>query len=477
MTSAQLCAVSPLLVLGAFVVLGLLVLAVRRSHAFTASLTALGLLASIASLAFAWDYWPCQVTALFFIDPFGLFLMGLVFSAALAVTMLAFGYFARQPGRHEEFYILLLTATLGAAVLVTTNHLAGFFIGLELLSVSLYAMIAYSRASFPGLEGALKYLVLAGVSSAFLIFGMALVYAQTGALSFSAIVSHYASASPGPVDWVALVMILVGVGFKLALVPFHQWTPDVYQGAPAPVTAFIATVSKGAVFALLLRFYAESHVQSSHPMIMVFSLVAVASMLFGNLLALMQDNLKRMLAYSSIAHLGYLLVIFLPGGWAVALPVVFYLTAYFITTLGAFGVVSVLSDPRREAQSLSDYAGLAWRRPWLCGVLVAMLLSLAGMPLTVGFIAKFFVFSVGIRSDLWMLVLVMILSSVIGLYYYLRVIVVMFSRSALATPRTLPATPLVAGVALATLTVLLVGLGIYPSPLLRLLEKFVLILS
>ena len=189
---------------------------------------------------------------------------------------------------------------------------------------------------------------------------------------------------------VGVGLIIVGFSFKLALVPFHLWTPDVYQGAPAPVTAFVATVSKGAMFALLVRYFSVVDLRSHHALVIVFTLLAIASMVVGNLLALLQHNVKRLLAYSSIAHLGYLLVAFLASSVLATTAVTFYLVAYFVTTLGAFGVVTVLSTGEREAESLDDYRGLVVRRPWLAALFTAMLLSLAGIPLTAGFVGKFY---------------------------------------------------------------------------------------
>ena len=212
-----------------------------------------------------------------------------------------------------------------------------------------------------------------------------------------------------------LAMILVGVGFKLALAPFHMWTPDVYQGAPAPATAFLATVSKGAVFAVLLRYFAALGAAESGSLRAVLTLIAILSMFVGNLLALMQANVKRILAYSSIAHSGYLLVALLAARAYAPLAASYYLLAYFVTTLGAWGVVAALSTQEGDADSLEDYRGLAWRRPWLGGALTAMLLSLAGIPLTAGFIGKFYLLTAGVAGRMWLLVIMLVINSAIGL--------------------------------------------------------------
>jgi NADH-quinone oxidoreductase subunit N len=268
-----------------------------------------------------------------------------------------------------------------------------------------------------------------------------------------------------------VALILTGIGFKLALVPFHMWTPDVYEGAPAPVTAFVATVSKGGMFALLLRYFHQSGAHTFAPIFLVFSIIAVASMFAGNLLALLQNNVKRILAYSSIAQMGYLLVAFQIGGPMGTSAAAFYLVAYFVMTLGAFGVVTVLSESQRDADLLDDYRGLFWRRPALALVFTAMLLSLAGIPLTAGFLGKFYIVAAGASAAAWALILILVSTSTIGLFYYLRVVVVLYRPAAgdqtrEPIPRQAPAATLV----LAALTVILVWLGVYPTPLLRVIQ-------
>jgi NADH-quinone oxidoreductase subunit N len=251
----------------------------------------------------------------------------------------------------------------------------------------------------------------------------------------------------------------------------------VYEGAPAPVAAFVASVSKGAVFAVLLRYFAEANAYDNGSVRLVLILIAVASMLAGNLLALLQENVKRLLAYSSIAHLGYLLVAFLAAGPRAAEAVTAYLVAYFVAILGAFGVIAVLSGSDRDAELLADYRGLFWRRPVLACTFTGMLLSLAGIPLTAGFVGKFYVLTAGVGSALWALVLVLVAGSAIGLFYYLRIVVVMFvtplsekaAEGKAAQPRRVPASHLV----LAVLVLLLLWFGVYPAPFVRLIEAAV----
>ena len=268
-------------------------------------------------------------------------------------------------------------------------------------------------------------------------------------------------------------MIIVGVGFKLALAPFHMWTPNVYQGAPAPATAFLATVSKAAVFAVLLRYFAATGAAEAGSLRVVLTLIAILSMFTGNLLALMQASVKRILAYSSIAHSGYLLIALLAARAYAPLAASYYLLAYVVTTLGAWGVVAALSNKDGDADSLEDYRGLAWRRPWLSGALTAMLFSLAGIPLTAGFVGKFYLLTAGVAGGMWLLVIMLVINSAIGLYYYVRIIVAMYSQpspaaaESPAATRTSPA----ASVALAGLLFFLVWFGVYPGPLIGLLQS------
>jgi NADH-quinone oxidoreductase subunit N len=324
------------------------------------------------------------------------------------------------------------------------------------------------------LEAAVKYLLLSASASAFLLFGMALMYFQTGTMAFTRMGVLLAAEDQTPALWLAgFVFVMVGVGFKLGLVPFHLWIPDVYQGAPAPITAYVATVSKGAIFALLLRFIGDLHALQLGSLSLLFGLLAAISMFIGNFLALLQNNVKRLLAYSSIAHFGYLLVALLAGGPMAAEAVTFYLVAYFVTTLGAFGVVTVLSRTTGEAEAIEDYRGLFWDRPWLAGTFILMLLSLAGIPVTAGFVGKFYAIAAGLEAGRWLLVILLIVNSAIGAYYYLRLILMMVEQPALQAAddgrggrlATDAETSWTATVSLGLVASLLLWFGLYPEPL------------
>jgi NADH-quinone oxidoreductase subunit N len=471
MNVADLITLSPFIILATTAVVVMLTISFYRSHTLTVMLTLSGIALSAASLAFLSGEPPRLVTPLLMIDHHALFYSGLILTAGFAVAGLSYSYLEIHQGHKEEFYLLLIIATLGCTVLAAADHFASFFLGIELLSVSLYALAAYLRHSDRGIEAGIKYLILAAVSSAFILFGMALVYAETGSMTFIRIAAFAADAGAhGLLFLSGLVMILVGLGFKLAVVPFHLWTPDVYEGAPAPVTAFIATASKGAVFALVLRYFTLIDIHAHPSLFAIFTLVAVASMFTGNLLALLQANVKRILAYSSISHLGYLLVTMLASGPLAATAAAFYLMAYFITTLGAFGVVGVISEQDRDADDMADYQGIAWRRPWLAGVFTVMLFSLAGIPLTAGFVGKFYIIAAGAGSALWLVIIILIINSVIGLFYYLRIIVAMFQAPEAGSAPTARYS-LSSSAILGALFILLIWLGVYPGPMIGIIRN------
>ncbi len=470
MNLTQLVALGPMIALTGAAIAVMISIAVKRNFVLACALAAGGILSSLLMLICQWQENPLQITALIRMDGFAHYYLLLLLLTGLAVLGFCYDYFKAHQGESEELPLLLLTALLGCSVLISSTHFASFFMGLEILSISLFASIGYPLTQARPLEAAIKYLVLSGVSSAFLLLGMALIYAQSGELLFNAI-GHYMGnlQSLNLMILCGILLIVAGLGFKLSLIPFHLWTPDVYQGAPAPITAFIATASKAAVFALLLRYFNNTDSFAYLPLQTVVSLIAGLSILGGNLLALLQNNVKRLLAYSSIAHLGYLLVAFVAGSGAspelANEAITFYLSAYIITMLGAFGVISILSSPQAEAEDLSFYRGLFWRRPGLATAFTLMLLSLAGIPLTAGFIGKFYIFVSATDKHLWGLLFAVIVGSGIGLYYYLKVIVVMSMKveaTEIEFAKPYPSAAISISI-LVLLTLMLIWLGIYPS--------------
>lgn len=464
MTGADLVALAPLAVLAAAAVAVMVAVTVRRSHLTAATVAVLGLGGAFAAVAPAASEAPRRIGVLLVIDRFALTVTGLLVLAAAGCVLLAFAYLRRTAEVPEELYILILLATFGAAVLAASDHLVALFVGLETLSVALYGAIGYTRDRDAAAPAAMLYLVVAAASSAFLLFGAALLYAGAGTMVLAELGRGFGAVDPVLAAG-GIGLVLVAVGFKLGAAPFHLWTPDVYCGAPAPVTAFVATVSKAGVVAVLLRLLVAVDPVPGSPLVWILGLLAVASIMVGNLLALREPDLKRLLAYSSVAHMGYLLVALLAGGERAVEAVLVYLVTYVVSTLGAFGVVSAVADGDGERALVEDYRGLAWRRPLLAAGLAASVASLAGVPLTAGFVGKLWAVLSAASGALWLPVLVLVAGSVVGAFYYLRVVLVMLTPADDDTP-PLPAVPVAAAIVLVTAVALLLWFGLVPSAVL-----------
>jgi NADH-quinone oxidoreductase subunit N len=494
MTHQQLLALSPILIVSATSVIVMLAIAIKRHHGFAASVSMSGLVLALASTAAVWhgSAAPEAITALLIIDPFACFYTALILIAALAATAFSYSYLGRYQGQREEMYLLLLLSTLGGMVMVASRHFTSFFVGLELLSMPMYGMAAYLVKERRSLEAGMKYLVLSAVASAFILFGMALVYYQTGTMAFGDLGAKLAEITGGGrIVMLGAALLLTGLGFKLSLAPFHLWTPDVYQGAPAPAASFLATALKIAVFALLLRYVVDTHATRYAALVDTLSMLAILSIVVGNVLALQQWNLKRLLGYSAIAHFGYMLVALIASGPLATEAVGVYLLTYSITTLAAFGVITLVSNPLdHEAEALSDYRGLFWRHPGLAAVLTLALLSLAGVPLTAGFLGKFYVLGAGVDQRQWLLLGAIVAGSAVGLYFYLRAMIQLYlSPAPVADSAAAAGSPAAAARAAATavspplhwardagagmlivLLLLMLALGVYPSPFIKLAQ-------
>lgn len=470
MTGTDFLCLTPIMIIAGAPIVIMLTVAFRRAFMVIFGFSLLAFILSFFSIYFLIPSIPHQVSSLLRFDGFTILLSAIIILASIVVTILSKSYILYQESEKEEFFIVLFIAALGSLILVAANNFVTLFLGLETLSISLYILIAYRRALSHSIEAGVKYLVLASVSSAFLLFGMGLIYTDTGSLEFSKIASILSTTNySNPLFLAGFGMMMVGLGFKLALVPFHMWTPDIYQGAPVPVATFIATVSKGAVMAVFLRFFYAIKGFDNYDFIVIITVIALVSMLVGNLLAISQQNVKRILAYSSISNMGYLMVTLLVGGESGIPAAIFYILSYTVTTLGAFGVVALLSDREHDADMLEDYKGLFWKRPWMAFVFTLAMLSLAGIPLTAGFMAKFYIVFAGIDSNLWLLVGGLIINSVIGLYYYLRVVSTMFST---ANDRKLPVISFTGQFVLGLIVIGIIGLGVFPEWIFQLISKY-----
>lgn len=434
MNATMFSALAPILMLSLTAIVLMIQASIKRDQSVAWVITGVGFLLTLWSASYARDFTQ-PVTILLQVDHWSLFFTSLILIASLVTLVLSKDTFSSEGERKEEYYLLLVLSVLGAVVLIQSSHMVSLLLGMELMGVALYAMIAFPERGQLPLEAAVKYLVLSACASAMLLYGFALIYAATGELSYAGIGTRAAVAyAENPMLVMAgSAMVIAGIGFKLSVAPFHMWTPDVYEGAPTPVTGFLATVSKGAVFVALTRFYIDGSLYQFGDLNTALAALAIVSMLVGNWLALRQENIKRLLAYSSIAHFGYLLVVLIAltyiDAGLVNQSITFYLTAYIVTTLAAFTVVSMVAGEDTAKQNIGAFAGLFWHRPLEASALTVAMLSLAGIPLTAGFMAKFFVITVGIQSGLWGLLAVLVVGSAIAIYYYLRIIFAM-SKSA-----------------------------------------------
>ncbi len=425
------------------------------------------------------------------LDSFALFLDLLFLGIAALVLLLSAGYLTEQGLERGEYYALLLLATAGMMLLGTATDLITLFLGLETFSLALYVLAGFARPRLESQESALKYFLLGAFASGFLLYGIALTYGATGSTNLARI-GAFLGAGHGlgdPMLLLGLGLILVGFGFKIAMAPFHMWTPDVYEGAPTSVTAFMAAATKTAGFAALLRVLLAAFPALEGQWVPLLAVLSVITMTVGNVVAIVQGNIKRMLAYSSIAHAGYVLIAVVAGGRTPTLPSVppnfggpggqgvwegvsaalFYLVVYALMTLGAFGVVIALSREGREVVQIDDYVGLSQTNPWLAAAMAVFMLSLAGFPPTAGFVGKFYLFSTAVRAGLAWLALLGVLNSVLSVYYYARVVVLMYMHPP-AEGRPVAASKLSALVSVALALALLgtLGFGVFPAGLIGL---------
>jgi NADH-quinone oxidoreductase subunit N len=366
---------------------------------------------------------------LWIVDDYGVFL-SFVFLLVAAITILtSVDFLGRERMNHPEFYALLLFATAGMVMMAASNELVMIFLGLEILSIATYVMAGFRRTDLKSNESALKYFLLGSFSSAFFLYGVALIFGATGSTNLIAIAGTLKSQEIQlSLVELAAALMLIALCFKVAVAPFHIWTPDVYEGAPTPVTGFMSVGPKAAGFAVLFRVFLTAFPTIQDRWASAIWLVAAVTMILGNVIAVVQPNIKRMLAYSSIAHAGYIAVAFASTSDRGVSAALFYLLAYALMNLGAFAIVTILSRSEDKLVNLTDYAGLAAKRPALAAILSLFLLSLAGVPGTAGFAGKFFIFRAALESRLLWLAIIGVITTVISFYYYLYVIVQMYMR-------------------------------------------------
>lgn len=471
-TTTDITAILPTLVLmvwGMGTLLFGLILPEERRSIPVAGLTLLGLSAAFLTSVLRWDSPVSGFNGAVVLDNFSLFL-NLVFTIAGILTVLiSLHYLRDRQIDRSEYYSLLLFSISGMTLMSSVNDLIILFIALELVSIPLYVLAGFARPAAESEESALKYFLLGAFSSAFLIYGIALVYGGTGTIAFPEIVEGAMSGSLA-LTLVGAGLILVGLAFKVAAVPFHMWTPDVYEGAPTPVTGFMSVGAKAAGFAALGRVFLLTLPSLGDDWMPAVAVLAALTMILGNVVALSQNNIKRMLAYSSIAHAGYLMMGVAARNDRGIAGLLFYLLAYAFTNLGAFAVLTVMAH-RQEDLSFAPYTGLAKRQPWLALAMALFMFSLTGIPPTAGFMGKYYIFWAAVEANLIWLAVIGVLTSLISAFYYLRVVVAMyFSDPSQETPPHLYRTLVAALILCAAGTLLL---GLWPGPLLEMAQNSV----
>ncbi len=435
MSMQELWLLLPVLIVSAGILLVMLQTSWQRNSVIAQGLTVLTLVLALAALIWQYPNDFKTITLLFEYEPIGGFFSLLILMVCISVALLQGPYMGSSYQGNaskevaEEFYMLLLLSCLGGMLLVMSRHVGSVILSIELMSLAMLAMLAYNRERKASLEGAMKYLLLSGAATSVLLMGFALLYATSGQLLL-------VDMLPSPMGLLAksgFVLLLAGLAFKLSLVPLHFWTPDVYQGAPVNSTLLLTTLSKAAVFALFIKLILLVPADFEADMVRMLSWMAIASMLLGNWLALQQQSIKRLMAYSAIAHMGYVLVagiIAMGIDHSLALEgASYYLLAYLVASILIFAVLSLLSklDDPHDVDQLSQLQGLFWQHPWLASIMTLGLLSLAGMPITIGFIGKFYVLTLAVKLSAWWLIAAMLVGSAVGLYYYLRVIFTLFA--------------------------------------------------
>ncbi len=393
------------------------------------------------------------------VDSFSVFFHILVIAIAVVVILTSYEYMAVQRIRAGEYYGLVLFGTVGMCLMSSAMELVLIFIALEISSISTYVLAGFRRSDAASSESSLKYFLLGSFATAFFLYGVALMFGATGSTNIIAIRESLGAGRNDLLPYVAVALMFIGLGFKVASAPFHVWTPDVYEGAPAPIVGFMSTGPKAAAFAVLLRVLIETHAPGWFWLLWVS---AALSMTIGNLGALLQDNVKRLLAYSSIAHAGYLLVAFTANRDLGASPAMFYTAAYAAMNVGAFAVVSHFANAGEKYVTLEDYAGLGKKSPVLAATFTFFLMSLIGIPITGGFFAKFYVLNAALKSGLVGLAIILVLNSAVGAYYYLRIIVMMYMRE---PRREVPVSevPVATGLAIALCVLATLCLGVVPG--------------
>jgi len=438
----------------------------REKQSGMGALTALGLLGLIGVGVSIWGVHDTLFNGMFIVDNYAIFFKILFLTGAVLVVMGSTNYVEKM-GNQSEYYSLLVFATLGMMVMASAGDFITFYLGLELMTIAFYVLVCFRKNDPKSVEAGIKYILFAAASSAVLLYGLSLVYGYTGSIIIFEVAEAITSGTVlDPIFVLGMVLLVAGLGFKISAVPFHMWAPDIYEGAPTPITSYLAMGSKTASFAILIRLFAAGLYDAAAGWVMLVAVLAALSMILGNVVAIPQTNVKRMLAYSSIAQAGYILVGLVAANQAGIKAIMFYAFLYVFATVGAFTVATYYYHVT-GSDEIKDYAGLSQRSPLMAAVMVIAMLSMAGIPPLAGFAGKFYLFSSIVADYLW-LVLIGLIMSMISVYYYLRLALVMYrDEPEDKTPIKLP------GAVTVTLVVAMVAtlfIGIYPNLLSQVLN-------
>lgn len=436
---------------------------------------------SIFALYFTLNLWGTNLgvfNQLYTIDNYGTFFKALFLCILILVSIVSLRYADREGIGSGEYYALLMFGVLGMMVMTSSHHFVTIFIGLEVMSLSIYVLCGLLRANATSVEASLKYFLLGAFATAFLLYGMAMIYGSTGILDVVELKKYFLLKQPFSATMfvIGLGFLIVGFGFKIASVPFHMWTPDVYQGAPTSITAYMATGVKAAAFGALIRVFFTAFIPFQFGWSEIIWVLAVLTMCVGNITALVQHDVKRMLAYSSIAHAGYILVAFITADRALASSMLYYLMAYSFMNIGAFTVVIALEKKGDNNSEIDSFAGLGARHPFYALCMSIFLLSLAGVPPLAGFMGKFYVFSTAVKAQYYWLAVIGFLNSAVAAYYYLRVMMYMYFKETIGEPGTIDRAPQY-GLVMVICIWALLHMGIFPRTFLTIAQKAVGIFS
>lgn len=462
-----------ILAVSGIIIMVMIPFAGKEKQARLGYLALLGVVLSSLSVILHWSYNGMAFFGTVFQDDFASFSKLLFLLAIGSIIATSIHYLENNRLLKAEYFVLLLFACIGMCLMAASADLIVTFLGIEILSIATYVLAGYRTREMKSNESALKYFLLGAFSTGFLLYGIAFIYGATASTKYQEIVKTIGAMDQYPVYlFIGMGLLVVGFGFKAALVPFHVWAPDVYEGAPVPITAHLAVASKAAAIIAFLRILYQVLPELSQNWEQLLWVSAVLTMLLGNIAALVQTNIKRMLAYSSIAHAGYLLVGLVAHNSMGAQGVLFYLLAYAFMNLGAFTVIQLVGARDEKFVAISDYAGLGFQRPGLCLALSVFLVSLAGIPFTAGFTGKLFLFAAAIQSEMYWLVVIAVLASAIGIYYYLRVLVFMYMKQSESDISAIEM-PVVAQVVIAIMVLGTLYLGVLPGSILRLASEAV----